>query len=195
MLLVHGFAGGIVTYYVLKSKKNLKFSKKHLNTLWFFGVLGGIFPDFDIILPFINREIEHRRLLTHSLIPYILLFLIFFVAVTYVKISKEKRELVKTSSLVFFIGVCSHLFLDYFSGGLQLLSPVTDYYFGYHLPFNAKSPSWQFMYFSSYYMLGEMLVALWFVSIFKNIKSAVGKYLPISLFLVAILATLAFMYF
>jgi len=195
MLLVHGFAGAITTYYTLNHKRNVKFSPKNLNVIWFLGAIGGIFPDFDIVLPFINREIEHRKLLTHSLIPYLALFLLINVLVALLRLDKEKKEFIKTSNLVFFIGVLSHLFLDYFAGGLQLLSPLTNCYFGYHLPFEATSPYWQFMYFTSYYVVGEIIVTIWFASIFKYIKNVVGRYLPIFFFLVAITATLAFMIF
>lgn len=195
MLLVHGFAGAITTFYTLNRKKDIKISSKHLNIVWFLGVLGGIFPDFDIVLPFINRAIEHRKLLTHSLIPYLLIFILINVLIAFIKISKENRDFIKIANLVFFIGVLSHLFLDFFAGGLQLLSPMANYYFGYHLPFDAQSPYWQFMYFTSYYAVGELIVAIWFMFIFKSIKNLVGRYLPIFFLLVAILATLAFMVF
>lgn len=193
MLLVHGFAGGLTTYYTLKNNKNLKFSSKYLNFIWFLGITGAIFPDLDIVFVFLNEDIEHRRLLTHSLLPYLLLFILVNLIVYFIRINKDKKNLLLISNLVFFMGVCSHLFIDFFVGGLSLLNPFTNYYFGYMLPFADKDPDWQFKYFASPYMVVETIIALWFFEIRKYINSFVGKYLPIFLFFVAMTATIILM--
>ena len=204
MILVHGFAGAITTYYTLKNKSfsKLKLSQSDLNILWFLGPLGGIFPDFDIsILLLVDRILEHRRFLTHSIIPYTLLFILINLVLLLPKkillkmyIDNTKMQLIKLGSLIFYFGVLSHLFLDYFVGGLTLLAPFSNNYFGYELPFSAKSPLWQYRYFTSGYAIAELSVALLFFSLFNKISNKVGRYLPIFFFFVALSATLVFMY-
>jgi len=194
MILVHGFAGGITTYYILKKKLHSKFSLKQLNILWFLGPLGGIFPDFDLVIPFINRDIEHRRLLTHSIVPYTLLFLLINFIVAKIRINSNQKDFIKTAALIFYIGVCTHIFLDCLVGGLQLFSPITNMYIGFRLPFEAKSPDWQYEYFTSFYAVAELLIAMWFAYISKDIKNIIGKLLPVFFFFIAILASMVFMY-
>jgi len=194
MLLVHGFAGAITTYYTLKNNSKLKMSQLVLNVLWFIGIVGGIFPDFDILFIFVDKNIEHRKLLTHSLVPYLVFFVLINLIIYFTRFKKDTKNLLLISNVVFFMGVCSHLLIDFFVGGLGLFSPITNYYFGYNLPFSAKSPEWQITYFSSLYMVAETLVALWYFNIRKNIKSFVGRWFPIFLFAVAISATLVLMF-
>lgn len=202
MILVHGFAGAITTYFILKNKSVSKlhknFTEKQYNILWAIGSIGGIFPDFDLIIAFLNRLISHRRLVTHSLIPYTVLFLVINILLLIPninsKFSKNTKDFIKLGNLVFYIAVISHLILDYFVGGLVLFSPFTDYYFGYPLPFDAKSPVWQYQYFTSGYAIAEGVVALLFFTLFSKINNKVGKYLPIFLFFIACAMTLVFMY-
>jgi membrane-bound metal-dependent hydrolase YbcI (DUF457 family) len=194
MILVHGFAGGISAYYILKKKKAFKFSLKQLNILWFLGPLGGIFPDFDLILPFLNRDIEHRRLLTHSIVPYTLLFIIVNFLIAKIRITQHKKDFIKTAALVFYIGVCTHILLDCLVGGLQMFSPFTNLYIGFNLPFVTESPDWQYGYFTSFYAVAEAFIAAWFFYLSKDINNKIGKYLPVFFFFVAILASMVFMY-
>jgi|GEM_PF-1529499 len=194
MLLVHGFAGGITTYYVLKAKKHLRFSDFQMHVLWFLGVLGGIFPDFDIVFAVLDPTVEHRRLITHSTIPYALLFVLINLICYFGKELQGRKHFILMANLVFFLGVVSHLVIDYFVGGLSLFSPITTHYFGYRLPFSAKIPQWQLRYFDSPYMVAETIVALWFLDLRKHINSFVGKNLPIFFFVVALLATLFLMF-
>lgn len=194
MLFVHGFAGGLTTYYTLKNQKELKLTRFQIELLWLVGVVGGIFPDLDLIYVYFNKDVHHRELISHSIVLYLLLFIIVNVLSHLFKEKKHIKDYFQLLNLVFFTGVLGHLFIDFFVGGLSLFNPISKYYFGFSLPYALKSPDWQYQYFGSFYMVLETIVALWFIDILKNIKSFVGRYLPFLLVAVAFSATIFLMY-
>ena len=120
MLFVHALVGGLTTHYILKSKKQYRFDPIHLNIIWFFGVLGSVLPDFDISLLFFVKHVDHRLLLTHSIIPYTLLFIFINVFCSLYKSKKLNTNFVLMLNLVLYVGVLSHFLIDYFYGGFQL---------------------------------------------------------------------------
>lgn len=194
MVFAHAFVGGLTTYYSLKSNKKLKFSDFGLSIIWFFGVLGSIFPDFDLALLYINKDLEHRKLLTHSIIFYLSLFIVVNVVTYFFKLKQDKKNLILMTNLVFFLGVFSHLIIDFFVGGLVLLAPFTYYYFGYDLPFHGKSGDWS-AYFFSTYMVAESIITFWFIEVRKNISNFVGRYISFFWFLISVILTFIILYF
>ena len=188
MILVHGFAGAITTKYTLKLFNLKKISKDKLNILWIVGITAGVFPDFDLLYIYFNKDLEHRKLITHSLVPYLTFFLINIVILYFLNKRYKQKNLSFYFALnaVFFIGVLFHLILDFFVGGLSLLSPINYNYYGYRLPYNTNDNSWQFSYFTSYYLLAEFLVFAFFAYLFRSTKNFIARYLPFLYFIVAL---------
>jgi len=101
----------------LAGKGYEKIAKKELsNTAWLLLLLGSLIPDIDFLIDWTFGTEVHRTL-THSLLFVMIgglaIYIIFFK-------SSERKVL----SLVFAVGICTHLFLDLFmSQGIPLLWP------------------------------------------------------------------------
>lgn len=217
MIFVHAFASAITTNYVLKyfdnihSKsniKNLTFSKFifgttkltslnkvlstfQMNLIWFFGIVSGVLPDFDLLYVLFNPHVEHRKLITHSLVPYLVTFLLIYIILKKFKnnIFIDIYKFLQILNIVIFIGILSHLVLDFFVGGLVLFLPFTNYYFGYSLPYYSNNPLFEYNYFTSRYLIAELLFFVVYLLVFKQFSSFVPKILPFVFFAVAVLTS------
>ena len=114
------FVGHLPAGYILTKKlqKSFNYSKY----LWI-GLLGGIFPDLDIIYFYL---IDHRQTLHHLYwihIPFYwnLISMIFFIVVY---LTKNKN--LKWVGVVFFSGIFLHLLLDTIVGGISWLYPLSN---------------------------------------------------------------------
>ncbi len=107
---------------------------------------------------------------------------------------RKKRQLFKTMSLVFFVGIVTHLLLDYLVGGVTLLIPLSYNYFGLELPFGTDNNFWVLGYFASYYMLWEALVILPYFYIKKKVKVFWVNTLPWVLAATALAIEIALMF-
>jgi len=186
MVLAHSLIGVPITFFVL-SKVNLKnfqkFSSLDINLLYFFGIIGAVFPDFDLILTFFIDDLNHRKLISHSLIPYLAIFIsVYFLA----KTLREKEDLVNLINLIFFLGVFSHLLIDFLVGGISIFAPFSGEVFGFPIYFTVVSDFFYY-YFTSWYSFFELLILLVSTTFILKLKNIfIVKYLPIFLFLTAI---------
>ena len=175
MYFTHSLAGAVTTKLVLDRNEGI-FSKVERDILWFVGVTASVFPDFDLIIYFLNpNATSHRQWITHSVVLYgiaslVLLFFGFF--------SKRKerfgRQFHMSMALVFIFGVLTHLVLDYFMGGIALFLPFNSYVYGYPIECN-QDDNWITSYVYSWYMLVEGIVFGAYLVIQKSISNKFGK--------------------
>jgi len=183
MILAHSFVGIPITYQIIKNKPEVWENRLFVNLLFFIGIVGAVFPDFDLTLSFFIHDLNHRKLISHSIIPYFILFITIYL---FSFISKNYQSKIRLINLVFFTSVCSHLFLDSLVGGLVLLSPLTysiigfDIYFGNHSNFFLN-------YFTSWYLLGEIIVISSSVFVMNKIKEIKAIYFSLFFLLVALI--------
>lgn len=100
---------------------------------WFFLIFGAIFPDSDYLIQWVTGIPVHR-LFTHSLLMVILGFLLVYILITVYNKCYDKNLNVKKISILFSIGILSHLILDMLVGkpGVPLFWPLDKwfYFFG-----------------------------------------------------------------
>uniref|UniRef100_A0A7C4TLP4 Metal-dependent hydrolase n=1 Tax=candidate division WWE3 bacterium TaxID=2053526 RepID=A0A7C4TLP4_UNCKA len=179
MIFTHAFAGAVLGKYIInKQEKTSKIGKREINIIYFLTIVGAIFPDLDFLAVFIDNSTHHRYLVTHSFVFYTILLLILWVL---------KKKINFIYSLSFYIGVLSHLILDFFTGGLAALAPFS--FVGYGVPIrfsNLGGAIYVSTYLKSNYMLAETMIFLWFLFIvYKNEQSIIAKKLPIFFFWVS----------
>lgn len=194
MVFSHSFIGVPTTYLVLKNtkKKHIKFSLKEENILWFVGIVSAILPDFDLLYVLFNSGLKHRYFISHSILPYFIIFILIFI---YSYLNKRQSMYIKTLSYVFFLGVCSHLIIDLLVGGIVLFAPITYNIWGYELFRNTSdNVSWITKYIFSWYMVFEILSFFPYFLIQKKVKNTIATYLPLFFFGSAILAFLYFVF-
>lgn len=167
MVFAHAPIGALTTKLVFGES-----SKKWKSVAYLFGIIGSVFPDVDTLILLFNEDINHRTLLTHSLVPY---FLIFFLCMLIFR----KRQVFLLLSGAFFVGVVSHLVVDYFVGGVSLLSPFIHQIYGFKIQINATPNTFAEKYISSKYTLYELLgIVVFLISWFKE-KNLVYRYIPL----------------
>ncbi len=170
MVFAHTVLGATATYCIVNRNK---FSKIEKSIIYFTGIIGATFPDFDILLMLIFPNTHHRYFLTHSIIPYSIFFLIM------VLLLKKSDKYLKITNAAFFLGVLTHLFSDLMIGGLVLLAPFSDYYFGYKITSIGNRLNWALDYMQSRYFLFELTLFAPFIVLWKKEKDVVFRHFPI----------------
>jgi len=182
MVFAHSFIGVPITYYLIKNKPELWKEKFNLNLLFLIGIVGSVFPDFDLTLSFFVHDLNHRKLISHSIVPYLILFFINFLVF---KTFKKNKEFYTRANLIFFVSVLIHLIIDLFVGGISLFAPFTSNIFGFDIYFD-KSTNFFISYLFSWYMFFELIFifySTYFIFKFKNI--IVNLILPFFFLLIA----------
>ena len=176
MVFVHAFAGACVTNLVIRGK-NL--SDRQKSIVYALGIIGGIFPDFDLILLLLTLAETHRNLASHSLIPYtlfVIAWVLFF----------KKKSFLKLCGAVFYFGVLNHLGLDMLTGGLVALAPFSYHIYGFTFPANLTRAEWARLYLASpKHITAEFVVLLSYLILIRGEKNKVAKYFPWILLAVA----------
>ena len=172
MILAHSLIGVPITNYLIKGKS--EFQNRHIftNLMYFVGIVAAVFPDFDLSLSFFISELDHRKLVSHSIIPYLVIFL---VGILFSKIIKKYESEIKILNLIFFIGVLSHLFLDFLVGGISLFAPFTRYSFGFPIYFNYTSDFYS-KYFSSFYFFLELPLLAYSIFIISKLRNFISVF-------------------
>lgn len=186
MIFAHSFVGFPITYELLK-KEN--YSKEFKNLAYFIGITSAVLPDFDLALGIFIHDLNHRQLISHSFLPYILIFLILFVVSRFLKKYQKRLQLL---SLIFFIGVSSHLFLDFIAGGLALLSPFYTGIVGV-VPNLSPYPNFFVSYFSSAYLFLEIAFFGIYFYYLKKEKLEIVYVLPLLFLFIAITAMILYL--
>jgi len=179
MVLAHSFIGAPLTYLLVKNK-NL--SPKFKNLVYFVGVTGAILPDLDLLLSFFIKDLNHRKLVSHSIVPYLVIFLTITLVSFFLK--KHQSE-VRLLNLVAFVTIFSHLIIDFFVGSMAIFGPFDTRLYGYRVPF-ADNSEFFVKYFNSQYLMYELLVISTFFILFKKYKEVPAIYLSYFYFVVAI---------
>jgi membrane-bound metal-dependent hydrolase YbcI (DUF457 family) len=180
MVFSHAFAGAALIQLIVVPKV-YKLSEKQLVLLYFVGISAAILPDLDIILLFIDKTLQHRTLLSHSIIPYMMVALIVWI----ISVLRNDRFLEKLA-LAAFVGVTSHFVLDVLVGGVVLLAPLNSKFIGFPLNFPTKPALWAQAYIASKYMLFEILIFLGYLAVMKGEKNNVLLGLPFFFLTVAV---------
>lgn len=179
MVLAHSFVGAPLTYLLVRNK-NL--TPKFKNLVYFVGITGAILPDLDLILSFFIEDLNHRKLVSHSIVPYIAIFLIIL-AISY--LFKRHAQKIRLLNLVAFLAVSSHLLIDYLVGGIALLGPFDSNIYGIRVPFMDGKELFV-RYFNSQYLIFEAIVISTFFIFLKKYKNIPSVYLSFFYFLLAI---------
>lgn len=124
------FAHAPAGYLALEATKKIwnkkKFNKKQTLILYILGIVFAVFPDFDLFYHyFYSAEIPHRQYISHGILIYFSLFLIFYLIGLIFK-----KEFIKSIGIVILIGSLSHLILDMIASGIGVLTPFSSYMFG-----------------------------------------------------------------
>lgn len=180
MVLAHSFVGAPLTHFLVK---DLKLSPKFKKLIYFIGITGAVLPDFDLVLSFFINDLNHRRLVSHSIVPYLLIFLtIFFISFKVLKYRNEIRLINK----VLFLTILSHLIIDALVGQIVIFAPFDMNLYGIPVPGTSNPADFFVNYFNSIYSLYELIVILPFFIYFKNYKNLQSRFLAYFYFFVAI---------
>ena len=183
MIFSHAFAGAALTRYLHKSSR-LKFTEKQTNTIYFVGIISAILPDLDVALIFLNNTVQHRTLITHSVVPYLFAALILWTVALL-----QKNSFLKFISVTFLFNVFfSHFFLDMLAGGLVFFAPFSNRHVGFSLNFPPEPLLWAKTYLTSKYMILEVLLTVGYLLTIREFKNKVLIYLPAFLFFVSALS-------
>lgn len=126
MMFAHAPAGYLALEATKKIWNKEKFNKKQTLILYILGIVFAIFPDFDLFYHyFYSAEIPHRQYISHGLLIYLGLFLVFYL-VGFI----FKKDFIKSIGLVILIGSLTHLLLDCIASGIGILTPFSSYMFG-----------------------------------------------------------------
>ncbi len=190
MVLSHSLIGVPLTYLLVRNKKDILLDKFQSNFIFLVGIVGSVFPDFDLILGFFINDLDHRKLFSHSVLPY--LFFYLFVNFMIYYLLNKNQKFWKIVNLVFLVGVLSHLFLDFLVGGISLLAPFNSGIYGFDIYFDYPDSFFNY-YFLSWYLLPEFLILLvssYFIFKLRNIGIII--FLPVFFLITAL--TMAYFY-
>ena len=126
MLFAHGPAGFLTAYFTRKIWKADKLPKRTQYWMYLVGFIGGLFPDIDLFYYYLgSARLSHRQLFTHSIITYVLIFLIIYLIGSF-----YKKQSIKSLGIVFFFGNLSHLLLDMIYGATAFFAPLSKQLIG-----------------------------------------------------------------
>lgn len=161
MIFAHAFIGTIIAYIAVPNmlkgtgaEKIWKLNKKF--TLWLFAIVSSIFPDIDIIYVLLNsNKIEHRKLLTHSIIPYTIVLIVVLAIVKTKKLDKYYSQL----ALISWLGVLFHLIADTYVAPVYMFTPISNIMFLWQ-PFYINLSAGIKAYIFSPYMFTESIIII-----------------------------------
>lgn len=172
MIFAHAPAGFIISYF---TRRYWRAKEKPKKIIWLYviSMLGGIFPDVDLLYYyFSSATFSHHEIFTHSFIVYLVFCLIIFLIGVLLK-----NHFLKISGILFFGGVCTHLATDSIGAGIVWLYPFSHALFGldnfawYHHGFG-------YNYFAiNYIMEGTVFFMLVLLIIKQILKKQKAKWL------------------
>ncbi len=155
MIIGHGPFGYLAARVTQRWWNGEGFSSKQRCYVYLATIVGAMIPDIDLLyIYFIDAGASHRQLYTHSIVIYLSLVVILFIAAWLTK----KRFFV-ILILLFFAGTITHVLADMIIGLTVLFAPFSDNLYGF------SSISWYrnsvFMQYSQVTGLGgELFVIL-----------------------------------
>lgn len=132
MLIAHGPLSYLIAYSTRRYWQAASRTRRHRTVLYAVAAVAGMFPDIDLLYYyFIDATQSHRQLLTHSLLPYVILLLVGLICYYFGRKPFWSIVIVYAG-----IGGLSHLLTDSIIGFTILLSPFFD------LPVGLPSWNW-----------------------------------------------------
>jgi len=161
MIFAHAFIGAIIAYIATpkmlqgtEAEKFWKLNKK--SVLWLFAILSSVFPDLDILyVLLIDNSAEHRKLLTHSIVPYTIILILVLLIIKIKKIDKYYSQL----TLISWLGVLFHLIADLYVAPVYLFTPISNVMLLWQ-PFHINLKDGIKAYIFSPYMLTELIIII-----------------------------------
>jgi len=132
LFIGHIPAGYISTKAVFQILPQCHIKKIHLQYALFWGIIGSIFPDFDMFYFYLidNRQHLHHGYWTH--IPFYWLCIFSF---TFAVLFVFGRFSQTIYAFVFSVNILTHLFLDTIAGKIRWFYPFSSYDFVFfHIP-------------------------------------------------------------
>lgn len=142
MFIGHAPAGYLITTAILKYTDRLPESRRKILICW--GILASILPDFDLFYFYLidNRQHVHHSYWTH--IPMVWITITMF---TMIYAALIKKRVIFLFTVIAFINIMGHLFLDTIVGGIRWLYPYTHKeYFMFHVPSQYNWWVWNFIF-------------------------------------------------
>lgn len=134
MIFAHGPLGSIIARSTWRSFDAFNFTRKQKHFLLLIGFIGGIIPDIDLFYTsFINGSTPHRALITHTLVPYVIIF-----AVSAIVALLIRKHFLLASAVVFFLGNASHMVFDMIASSIRLFFPFNETFIGLSLVQNPQ---------------------------------------------------------
>lgn len=125
MIIAHAPIGYLLAY-TTQRWWNRSLTKTQQLWVYIVSAVAGAFPDIDLIyFYFIDSQVSHRQLLTHSFVPYLIILLVG--ALLY-RFNKTRYAGVLTLWLA--VGAFSHLFADMLIGQADIFAPFNSGLYG-----------------------------------------------------------------
>lgn len=165
MVIAHLPSGYLLSRFLFD---RLGLSSGSKGILMFLGLLGAIFPDFDLIYFYWvdHGLVHHHRYFIHWPSFWLLLSII---SVLWLKLSPLwiSASAVKYAPLFFSLGGLSHVFLDAYVGDLWLFAPFYDKSFSlFHVP--ARYKPWWLNFIWHWTFIAELLLCVWAGIVYKK---------------------------
>lgn len=167
MVFAHAPIGAMTNKFILHEK-----GEKHLSLVYLFGILGSIFPDIDTVILLFNEDLNHRAFVTHSSIIY---FVVFISALVIFR----KHKLLSLLSMAFFLGIASHLVVDFFIGGIAVFVPFDKNVYGFKIDLGATPYTFAKLYITSMYGVYEITAIVLFLFSWSKEKNLIYRHVPI----------------
>ncbi len=187
MYFNHATAGALVIKPVIKKYESI-FTEKEITALWIIGITSAVLPDFDIAYSVVKNLEDHRSFITHGFFVYLMAFLIIYGLSNFQKRYHFGRKFFKVASLVFLLGVLTHLFIDFFSGGVALFAPFYPGVIGFDMGLNQNTGNRLVQYLLSKYMILEIFLSVLFLKSFKGKENTTPRLFSLFYVIIAIIS-------
>jgi inner membrane protein len=167
MLIAHLPAGYILTKFMQK--------KSDIQCCLWLGLLGSIFPDFDIMYLYIAEDTGtfHRQYWTHLPIFWLCITMIFFVTTYFINFNKK----VICGGLFFLMNIWGHLILDTTMAPVYWLKPLMAKGFQlFDLNIAPVYASWFFNYMMHPFFLSEITLCIGAIVMWISSRNKLKQY-------------------
>jgi len=187
MYLNHSTAGALAIKPII-DKYTEDLTEKERSVLWISGITAAILPDFDIAYSVLAGVDDHRSFVTHGLFLYLVASVTIYLLSYLQKKDVFGKKFFRMLSVVFLVGILSHLFIDFIFGGIAFFAPFSYQIFGFNMDIQ-KRPGNRFTdYTLSKYMLVEIVIFIFFLKFLKGKKYLLPRLASLFYFFMALIA-------
>jgi hypothetical protein len=187
MYLNHSTAGALAIKPII-DKYSEDLTEKEKSVLWISGITAAILPDFDIAYSVLAGVDDHRSFVTHGLFLYLMASVIIYLLSYFQKKDAFGKKFFRLLSVVFLVGILSHLFIDLIFGGIAYFAPFSYQIFGFNMNIQDRPGNRFTDYVFSKYMVIEVMVFILFLKFLRDKKYIFPKLLSLFYFFMAIIA-------